>query len=215
MWSDGLRVLYLHGFASSPQSLKARFFREKFDQLGLRLEIPDLAEGDFKQLTVTRQLRYLESLLKNEMCVLIGSSLGGYLAAWYASRNPEVQRVLLLAPAFGFYQLWVAELGPERLAAWQREGTLPVFHYQQGREIPLSYRFLEDARELSPFPDMQQPGLIFHGNRDSVVPIEQSLAFVRIHPGTQLVRVESGHELTDVLESVWYQAEKFLLEGVR
>ena len=28
--------------------------------------------------------------------------MGGYLAALYASRHPEIDRMVLLAPAFGF-----------------------------------------------------------------------------------------------------------------
>ncbi|MBV9404994.1 MAG: hypothetical protein JO211_06600, partial [Acidobacteriaceae bacterium] len=51
-----LRVFYLHGFGSGPGSQKAQFFSEKLQRLGIRIEIPDLNEGDFPHLTVTRQL---------------------------------------------------------------------------------------------------------------------------------------------------------------
>ncbi len=60
------RVVYLHGFASSPGSKKAGYFRERFAARGIELEIPDLAQGDFDRLTITRQLgsvsRWRESL---------------------------------------------------------------------------------------------------------------------------------------------------------
>ena len=45
------RIVYLHGFASGPSSRKARFFAERFAELGIGLEIPDLAQGDFARLT--------------------------------------------------------------------------------------------------------------------------------------------------------------------
>lgn len=208
-----MSILYLHGFASGPQSRKARFFADRLESLGIPVTIPDLAQGDFERLTISRQLKLIEGLLANQSVTLIGSSLGGYLAALYAASHPEVERVLLLAPAFNFYHLWMAELGPERLAQWQRSGTLTVFHYGHGREVPLSYAFFEDARQYQPFPDIRQPTLVFHGNQDAVVPVEQSLAFVQTHPRARLVRFESGHELTDVLDSMWLDAQKFLLGG--
>ncbi len=41
------RFVYLHGFASSPGSRKARFFEERFRELGIGLEIPELVGGGF------------------------------------------------------------------------------------------------------------------------------------------------------------------------
>ncbi len=209
-----MSILYLHGFASGPNSRKARFFAGKLREFGIQLDIPDLAEGDFEHLTLSRQIKFLEEKLAYRPIALIGSSLGGYLAALYASRHPEVERLVLLAPAFGFYKLWLAALGPERLARWQEQGAMNVFHYAANREVPLDYGFLEDAAQFTPFPKVPQPVLIFHGDRDAVVPVEQSLEFVRANPQAQLVRFnESEHELTDVLESIWCEAEQFLLVG--
>jgi pimeloyl-ACP methyl ester carboxylesterase len=213
MTLDGLRVLYLHGFASSPASRKAQLFFERLGSLGIQLEIPDLTEGDFTRLTVTRQLHLLERLLAGEPAVLIGSSLGGYLAALYASRHAEVARLILLAPAFDFYRLWTQELGPERIDQWKANGTMLVFHHAHGREMPLGFEFLEDARAYDPFPSFAQPALLFHGDRDSIVPVEHSVTFQKTHSGTRLVRLDSGHELTDVLEPIWLEARSFLLSG--
>jgi pimeloyl-ACP methyl ester carboxylesterase len=176
------------------------------------MQIPDLAAGDFENLTVTRQLRILEQQANASKYTLIGSSLGGYLAALYAARHPErVDRLVLLAPAFGFYQLWMASLGPDKIAEWKQAGSLNVFHYGEGRELPLSYQFLEDAAQFEPFPAVSQPVLILHGERDETVPLEQSLAFLERHPRAQLIRYSSGHELIDVLESIWYETERFVL----
>ena len=119
--------------------------------------------------------------------------------------------MVLLAPAFGFYQLWISALGPERLGSWRRDGSVPIYHHGQGREVPLSVNFLDDARLFEPFPDIRQPALIFHGEWDSVVPIEQSISFTRDHPDARLIRFESGHELTDVLEGMWESVREFLI----
>ena len=204
------RVIYLHGFASSPSSRKATFFSEQLGALGYAVEIPDLAQGDFSRLTISGQLSVVEEVARGEPVMLIGSSLGGYLAALYAARHPEVERLILLAPAFGFYQLWMAEIPPERIAAWRRHGALPFFHYGAQRELPLGYELLEDASHFEPFPVVPQPTLIFHGNQDPSVPVEQSLGFVRLNPSARLIRLESGHELIDVLPNVWEESECFI-----
>ena len=205
-----LRVLYLHGFASSPGSRKAQFFAGKLRALGFDVEIPDLAQGRFEQLSISGQLKLLETVAGSEPVILIGSSLGGYLAALYAARHVEVDRLVLLAPAFGFHQLWAAELGPDRVAEWRARGVIPVFHYAEQREIPLGFQLMEDAGRFEPFPDFHQPALIFHGNQDSSVPVQQSLAFVRDHKNARLVRLESGHDLIDVLEPIWEECETFV-----
>jgi uncharacterized protein len=206
-----LSILYLHGFASSPQSRKALFFAEQLRSLDMAVQILDLDEGQFKSLTISRQLDFIQQHAGIEPVTLIGSSLGGYLAALYAARHPATQRVMLLAPAFGFYQLWTDTLGKERLSAWKTSGFLPVYHYGQNQEVPLHYSFLEDAARFEPFPNVTQPTLIFHGELDDVVPIRQSERFCQLHPQAKLIRFpQSGHELTDVLESMWSQASGFL-----
>lgn len=51
-----MRFIYLHGFASSPRSTKAAFFSERLTRLGHAVDVPDLEQGDFEGLTITRQL---------------------------------------------------------------------------------------------------------------------------------------------------------------
>src|SRR5690348_15734298 len=121
-----LRVVYLHGFASSPASRKAHFFREQLQQLGSVVTAPDLAQGDFERLTFSAQLKVIDRAANHNPIILIGSSLGGYLAALYAARHPEVDRLVLLAPAFDFHRLWTTQLGPERLAAWKEAEVIRV-----------------------------------------------------------------------------------------
>lgn len=211
---EGLRVLYLHGFASSPSSRKAQFFAERLRGLGLSLEVPDLAEGQFTRLTITRQLHLLERLLDRQPALLIGSSLGGYVAALYASRHAEIAGLILLAPAFDFCRLWIEMLGPQRVAEWRANRTMLVFHHGYGREVPLNSEFLEDGCGYDPYPSFSQPALIFHGNRDPTVPVEHSVRFQAAHPATALVRLDSGHEFTDVLDLIWLEAQSFLLAGL-
>lgn len=203
-------IIYLHGFASTPMSRKAQVFRERFLERGIRIFVPDLAEGDFEHLTITGQLRVIERLADGAPVSLIGSSMGGYLAALYASRHLEVEKLLLMAPAFYFPQKWTQTLGAARVDEWQRTRKLMTFHYGEQREMTLDYAIVEDGLRYDAAPGFGQPALIFHGTRDSVVPPSHSIEYAQAHPNVTLRLVDSGHELTDVLDLMWEEGSRFL-----
>jgi pimeloyl-ACP methyl ester carboxylesterase len=207
------RFVYLHGFASGPGSRKARFFAERFRELGIGLEVPDLAEGNFRNLTLTAQLNLIAQVSRDEPLSLIGSSMGGYLAALYAARHLEVDKLVLLAPAFSFASRWPQTLGERTMEQWKRTNTLKVFHYSEGREVELGYQLVEDANQYEAYPDVAQPVLIFHGRHDTVVPPEYSVSFAAGHPNARLRLLNSDHELTNVLDTMWIETEEFLFGG--
>jgi pimeloyl-ACP methyl ester carboxylesterase len=205
-----MRYIYLHGFASGPLSRKAQFFRQRFADCGIELHVPALDGGDFRAMTVTGQLSIVDALASREQVTLIGSSLGGYVAALYAAAHERVDKLVLLAPAFGFAALWEAELGEARMRQWREHGSISVFHFSEGRERELAYSFMEDARRHPLYPQFPQPALILHGTADDVVPISASEQMAATHPGVRLVRLNSGHELTDVLDKLWAETVDFL-----
>lgn len=207
------RYIYLHGFASSPGSRKARFFEERFRELGIALEIPDLAEGNFRGLTLSAQLNVVAHLARGERVSLIGSSMGGYLAALYAARHPEVEQVVLLAPAFCFASRWPETLGQPTMENWKRTNTLKVFHYSEGREVELGYQLVDDAQQYEPYPEVAQPVLIFQGRQDTIVPPEYAATFAGRHPNASLLLLDSDHDLVNVLDEMWRGTAKFLFGG--
>ena len=206
-----MRVLYLHGFASGVLSGKAQFFQSRFSEKGVALEIPDLAAGDFENLTVSGQLRVVEQLVGSDPVAIIGSSMGGYLAALYASLHANAARLVLLAPAFGFPIRWLETLGPEKTADWRNSGYMDVFHYGENRPARLSWGLIEDAQRWPAEPSFTQPGLIFHGTRDDVVPFEYSERFAAAHPNVRLRLLDSDHQLSDSVEIIWRETRDFLL----
>jgi pimeloyl-ACP methyl ester carboxylesterase len=206
-----VRVIYLHGFASSPQSRKAIFFRERLGAVGVEVEIPDLEEGDFFGLTLTRQLRAVERAAGGRKVTLIGSSMGGYLAALYGARHEEVERIIALAPAFDFARLWRARLGEKALAEWEQRGWMETFHYGSGKMERIGWELYRDATGYEAYPACGQEALVIHGVNDQVVPVSQSREFVkRNRERARLVEVESGHELTDQMERLWREVSGFL-----
>jgi len=211
------RILYLHGFASSPASSKARFFRERLTRAGFTVEVPDLAAGNFERLTITGQLEVIAGAAAGatagEPVTLIGSSMGGYLAALYAARRPETARVVLMAPAFGFARRWRERLGAAAVEEWKRTGALEVFHYGEGRNCKLGYGLLEDGERYEDYPEVTQPCLIFHGVHDDVVPAQYSRDFAAGRSNVRLELMDSGHDLLNVLDEMADGVDAFLGSG--
>lgn len=205
------RLIYLHGFASGPSSQKAQLFRRRFAERGVPLEVPDLTAGDFEYLTISGQLAVIQSVARGESVSLMGSSLGGYLAALYAARRPEVARLVLMAPAFGFGRRFLDSIGPAEAQHWCDTGWRAVFNYSADREERLRWGLIEDALEFEEFPPAPQPALLFHGLRDAQVPHALSEEFARRHPHARLELLDDGHELLDSVDRIWAAAAAFLL----
>lgn len=205
--------VYLHGFASSPQSNKAQYLRDRFNSRGLELDVLDLNQPDFSSLTLTRQINQTIAAFPNPdiPITLIGSSFGALTAAWAAQQQPQVTKLILLAPAFGFPQSWYARLQPKQLETWKNSGVLDVYHYGEGKEIPLKYKFLQDA-ENYPLAELKRslPTLIMHGIHDEVVPIKVSQDYTLQHPDTKLIEFDSDHGLNDVKDKIWQSIKHFL-----
>jgi hypothetical protein len=207
-----LRFIYLHGFASSPKSGKVVYLRDRLADLGISLEVPDLNQGDFSHLTITRQLRQVEALfpLNGTPITLIGSSLGGLTSAWLGQQHSQVQRLVLLAPAFGFLTHWLPKIGEDQLREWQASGYLSVEHYGEGRSLPLHYAFIEDAHQYQETPLLRPvPTLILHGRRDEVIPIQASRDYGSVRPWVQLIELDSDHALADVMPEIWQATQAF------
>lgn len=206
-------IVYLHGFASGPGSNKARGLAERFAGAGVRLEVPDLTPGHdgFERSTPSSMLAIAEALLASQPGPhgLVGSSLGGWLGALAASRNPAVQRLVLLAPAFGLHGRWSRRLTPDQLADWRARG-LEVMHHASGRRRRIGYAFFEDAGRWPAIPRVTVPSLCIAGRRDDTVPLEDVERFVAATPSARLLAVDDGHDLAGSLDRIFEEAGAFL-----
>jgi uncharacterized protein len=208
-------VFYLHGFASSPGSTKVGYFSERLLEHGIVVRCPDFNQPDFTTMTLTRMLERLGgelAALAGESATLIGSSLGGTLAILGAEKFPrQVDRVVLLAPAVMFAKPGHHLLPPERIAEWQRRGSLPFFHYGDGVERDLNYAFYDDSLQYDPFnAAFNQPALIFQGLRDASVDYRTVEAFAKTRTNVTLSLLEDDHQLIASLPRIWNDVQPFL-----
>ena len=85
-----MKILYLHGFKSSPNSLKATLFKESIQPFNhIKLITPYLPDNPDLVIPFLKQL-----LDNNCFNAVMGSSLGGYYATWIAERH-DIKAVLI------------------------------------------------------------------------------------------------------------------------
>jgi pimeloyl-ACP methyl ester carboxylesterase len=213
-----MHLFYLHGFASSAASSKAAFLADRLARHSLPLHVPDFNEPAFETITITRmidQVRAAVDALPAGKVVLVGSSLGAYVAwhvaAEFDATERPLHRLVLLAPAFDFGKRRMAGLTAEDVERWRSEGTREFFHYGYNEPRHVGYALFEDAqRHDSDAVTVRVPGLVFMGRHDEIVPASDVEAFCARRGHLELVMLDDGHQLAESLETIWAKTERFL-----
>ncbi len=158
-------VLYLHGFASSPDGRKVAALKALLDPRAFRIVAPDLNVPSFRELEFAAIVQVARTEATRRVpAVIVGSSLGA-LAALETSRLGARAPLLLIAPAVGFGRRWIEKLPPG--------DPLPFFHHAEGMELPIHRRFFEELATLE--TDREPPPapvVVVMGTRDESVPYE-------------------------------------------
>lgn len=218
-------LFYLHGFASSARSTKARYLAERLSVHGATLVCPDFNEPDFESLTISRMVEQVaESIaaLPAGPVSLIGSSLGGLVGLQVASTpiasrllagGHSVDRLVLLAPAVRFRLQDDPHVGP-KVDEWRRTNRLEVFHYAYGEPRILGFEMFEDAERYAALPiDVAIPMLIFQGTRDTAVDPKTVERFAHDRPNATLRLLDDDHQLLVSLDQIWRESAAFLEIG--
>jgi pimeloyl-ACP methyl ester carboxylesterase len=145
----------------------------------------------------------IEAILPGRDILLVGSSMGGWIALLLArALQTRVAALLLIAPAPDFTELLMKpELGPAEHEALARDGVF-LAPSQYGAPTPITARLLADGADHlllnAPIP-ISCPVHILHGLKDPDVPWELSLRLTeRLEtPDVRLIYVKDGdHRLS-------------------
>jgi len=208
-------VLYLHGFASSARSSKATFFAGKLREAGVEVQTPDLNLPDFSTLTVTRMVAQVVAIIDSrpaDAVVLVGSSLGGFVAVQVAVARPaRIRSLVLLAPALDFGGNRMKSLGGVGLEEWKRTDRLDIFHYGYARMMPVHYELYADATRYDCLgAALTLPIQIFQGRHDDAVDPVAVEQWARTRPNVELHMLDDNHQLTASVEWIWTEMRRFL-----
>jgi predicted esterase YcpF (UPF0227 family) len=207
--TTGPTWLYLHGFASSPLSAKARAFQAWGAARGLAIDALDLRVPSFEHLRFSAiKTRVREAI--DGRAVLIGSSLGGLTACRVAEEDARVCAVLAMAPAFRLAETWQTKLGAAAWEAWRRDDAIEVDDHATKQKARVDFGFVEELERLDAgWADVRVPVLIVHGIQDDVVAIDRSRTWARGKRHVRLVEVEDGHELGRSIPRILAEADTF------
>lgn len=213
-------LIYLHGFASSPRSSKARLFATRAAAARIPFACPDLNEPEFRTLTVTRMIdrvdRVIDELPAGPVA-LVGSSLGAFVALHAAARrgltgiDDRIDRLIFLAPAMDLVAEFEREVGSGRIREWEATDAYSVFHYADNRPRDLGWAFMADARGYDAASvSLTTRTLIYQGRRDEVVAPAGVERWAASRPWVTLRLVDDGHQLLDHVEEMWREVRRFV-----
>jgi pimeloyl-ACP methyl ester carboxylesterase len=144
---------YIHGYESSPDSNKGVIFKEKLGAVAIKYR-----DCEPENLVISDCLKRISDIIKNDKnVVLIGSSLGGFLAVETALVHPNVKKLILLNPAI----------------------VPPSTNLDNHKDMPR--KILEEMRDKRLFKNrLKAEIIIFRGTEDDLVPDDWITKFAKV-----------------------------------
>jgi fermentation-respiration switch protein FrsA (DUF1100 family) len=196
-------VLYLHGFASGPESAKVELLRSALGSDGFVLTAPDLNVPSFERLAfsamVETAVRTGRDLAPR---VIVGSSLGALVALAAIARG-VIAPLVLIAPALGVVEHWLPHI-PDG-------DPVRVFHHARNADAPIHRAFFDEIAAVD--VDREPPPVpvtIFMGADDETVPFDRVTGVYdrwrrsgRLHRGSRFIEIVAGdHRLLGTTDDI-------------
>ncbi|MFK7891016.1 MAG: alpha/beta hydrolase [Granulosicoccus sp.] len=211
--ADALHIMFCGGFHSDMSGTKATALQAYCQEHGwayTRFDYRGHGQSDGEAAEFSLQDWLADTLAVFDECnrptILIGSSMGAWLATLVAlRRRPFVSGLLLLAAAPDFLQeLIEPELDPSAL--WDlQQGKAVELPARYDRPVPITQALLDSGRQLSLLDDSQAdkltcPLILLHGTGDDDVPYTLSIRLMEQHASDNAVlKLLNGadHRLSD------------------
>ena len=177
-------ILYIHGFASCGDSNKTKLLRENFP----KVLCPDVPVDPDEAIAFLQKL-----VVANNVSLIIGSSLGGFYAAYLAEKfeikavllNPSTQPFLTLAPYVGTNEFFCSGEKFE----WTKEHVTKLWAYAISKN------------------SIKAPVLVLLQKGDEVLDYTQAEA---VYENYQLVVQEEGNHRFENLDEYLGRIKEFM-----
>ncbi len=187
-------VITSHGLLSNKESEKYITLGEQISREGmgmLRFDFRGIgeSEGEEEDNTISKKITDLNAAIdfirsysgSGNRIGLLGSSLGGFLSLMKASTDKEIKAVVI----------WATPLHMNDLGSKKQEEDYPLPPEAFFEDLP--------KHRLLPLLSNVSNGLVIHGEKDELVPVEQALGIFNSLGLPKEIHVIGGadHRLTD------------------
>lgn len=185
------QILFITGFLSKRWGNKSKALLQWCEEKGWGFCCYDVrgfgdSEGTFTDYTLSDWIAdarlVLNMLREGPPISIVGNSLGSWIAWLTAQEFQEVERLILIAPAFNMMGVRARSISEERQQAWHTVGWMPWDDELAHKDWPLSWKWVEESEAYwkTSF-DRLRPvkTTILHGLQDTVVLPSGSSEFVR------------------------------------
>jgi pimeloyl-ACP methyl ester carboxylesterase len=184
------QILFITGFLSKRWGNKSKALAQWCEEKGWGFCCYDVrglgdSEGQFIDYTLSDWIadaRMVITMLKGgPPLTIVGNSLGGWIAWLMAQEFQEIERLILVAPAFNMMGVRAKSIDPERCHEWHSAGWMPWDDEPAHRDYPLAWKWVEESEAYwkTSF-DRLRPvkTTILHGLQDTVILPSGSSEFV-------------------------------------
>jgi len=128
---------------------------------------------------------------------LFGGSFGGIASLVAASKTKEIFLLALKCPVSNYFEQKLQRLTKKEMSNWKRSGFI-YYKTRDGKKLKLGYSLFEDSKKNNGYlaaKKIKVLTLIVHGDKDDLVPIEQSIKTAGIIKNCRLEIIKgAGHD---------------------
>ncbi len=175
------QVLFITGFLSTRWGNKSKALAQWCEEKGWGFCCYDVrgygeSEGKFTDYTLSDWIAdaqaVLELIRSGPSITIVGNSLGGWIAWLMAQECQDIERLVLIAPAFNMMGVRAKSIDVGRQQAWHRAGWMPWDDEPAHKDRPLSWKWVEESNAywkttFDPLRPVKTS--ILHGLQDTVI----------------------------------------------
>ena len=215
---------FLHGLLSDAEGTKSMTLWQQAEHanrswIRFDMRAHGQSDGSFDEFRISRAIEdtsLVLSLFPDRPKVLVGSSMGGWVAA-QAALDPtlNIRGLVLIAPAFSFMKTIFHSLAPAEQQQWKETGYKTFESSYPDSDFTLAHDAVVDSLDYDLFShpvSYNHPVRILHGALDDVVPVNQSVKFQKhVQSQVELEILQQGdhrltddvHRITEAVDEIW------------